>query len=118
LSIGLYGKQPKLVIPFLYLGFVSVGLSPHNQYKGEKEIIMKIKKLIEQLKLYNQDTEINFVMYSGNEDTDSYDLPIKYIGEIDTSLLDGDIPKLTVGFKSPYLKYSYKKSWSFKGNLN
>lgn len=77
---------------------------------------MKIRKLIKELEKYNQETELDFVIYSGNEDTDCYDLPLKYIGEIDTSLLDDDKPRLTVAFKSPSLKYIYNKNWSIKEN--
>jgi hypothetical protein len=58
---------------------------------------MKIKELIKELKKYNQDTELDFVIYSGNEDTDQDDIPVKYMGEIDTSLLDHDYPRLTIG---------------------
>ncbi len=58
---------------------------------------MKIKELIKELEKYNQDTELDFVIYSGNEDTDQDDIPVKYIGEIDTSLLDHDYPRLTIG---------------------
>lgn len=60
---------------------------------------MKVKELIKELEKYNQDTELDFVIYSGNEDTDEDDLPIKYMGEIDTSLLDHDKPRLTIGFE-------------------
>ncbi len=83
---------------------------------------MKIKKLIEELKSYGEDTELDFVINSGNEDTDYYDLPLRYEGEIDTSMLDSDNPRLTISFKSPCLKYDYKKTsdkcWSFKNNLD
>ena len=61
---------------------------------------MKIKDLIEELKTYNEDTKLDFVIYSGNEDTDEDDTPIKYLGEIDTSLLDDENPRLTIGFKT------------------
>ena len=60
---------------------------------------MKIKELIEELKSYGEDTELDFVIYSGSEDTDEDDIPIKYIGEIDTSLLDDANPRLTIGFE-------------------
>jgi len=75
---------------------------------------MKIKKLISELKKYKSNTELDFVIYSGNEDTDCDDLPLKYIGGIDTSLIDYEKPRLTLAFKSPNLKYSYNKSWSLK----
>jgi hypothetical protein len=58
---------------------------------------MKIKELIKELEKYNQDTELDFVIYSGNEGTDQDDIPVKYMGEIDTSLLDHDYPRLTIG---------------------
>ncbi len=61
---------------------------------------MKIKDLIKELKTYNEDTELDFVIYSGNEDTDEDDTPIKYIGEIDTSLLDDENPRLIIGFET------------------
>lgn len=61
---------------------------------------MKIKDLIKKFKTYNEDTELDFVIYSGNEDTDEDDTPIKYIGEIDTSLLDDENPRLTIGFET------------------
>lgn len=60
---------------------------------------MKIKELIEELKSYREDTELDFVIYSGSEDTDEDDIPIEYIGEIDTSLLDDANPRLTIGFE-------------------
>jgi hypothetical protein len=60
---------------------------------------MKIKELIKELKRFNENTELDFVIYSGNEDTDEDDIPIKYIGEIDTSLLDDANPRLTIGFE-------------------
>jgi len=60
---------------------------------------MKIKELIEELKSYGEDTELDFVIYSGNEDTDEDDTPIEYIGEIDTSLLHDANPRLTIGFE-------------------
>lgn len=61
---------------------------------------MKIKDLIKELQTYNQNTELDFVIYSGNEDTDEDDTPIKYIGEINTSLLDDENPRLTIGFET------------------
>ena len=61
---------------------------------------MKIKELIKELEKYNQNTELDFVIYSGNEDTDEDDAPIKYMGEIDTSLIDNDNPRITIGFKN------------------
>ena len=60
---------------------------------------MKIKELIEELKSYGEDTELDFVIYSGSEDTDEDDIPIEYIGEIDTSLLHDANPRLTIGFE-------------------
>jgi len=61
---------------------------------------MKIKDLIEDLHRFDKETELDFVIYSGNEDTDEDDIPIKYIGEIDTSLIDDENPRLTIGFES------------------
>ena len=60
---------------------------------------MKVKKLINELQKFNEDTELDFVIYSGDEDTDENDTPIDYIGEIDTSLLDSDTPRVTIGFE-------------------
>jgi hypothetical protein len=60
---------------------------------------MKVKKLINELQKFNEDIELDFVIYSGDEDTDENDTPIDYIGEIDTSLLDSDTPRVTIGFK-------------------
>lgn len=83
---------------------------------------MKIKDLIKELKRYGEETEINFVLGSENEDTDYYDLPLIYEGEIDTSMLDDDNPSLTVSFTSPCLEYDYNKTsdkcWTFKNNLD
>jgi len=61
---------------------------------------MKIKDLIEDLQKFDKETELDFKIYSGNEDTDEDDIPIKYIGEIDTSLIDDENPRLTIGFES------------------
>lgn len=79
---------------------------------------MKIKDLIKELKSYGEETEIDFVLNSENEDTDYYDLPLIYEGEIDTSMLYHENPRLTVSFKSPCLEYDYDKCWTFKNNLD
>jgi len=60
---------------------------------------MKIKDLIEDLQTYDKETELDFKIYSGNEDTDEDDIPIEYIGEIDTSLMSDINPRLTIGFE-------------------
>lgn len=60
---------------------------------------MKIKDLIEDLQRFDKETELDFVIYSGNEDTDQEDVLIKYVGEIDTSLIDDENPRLTIGFE-------------------
>jgi hypothetical protein len=60
---------------------------------------MKIKDLIDDLQRFDKETELDFVIYSGNEDTDQEDVLIKYIGEIDTSLIDEENPRLTIGFE-------------------
>jgi hypothetical protein len=60
---------------------------------------MRIKDLIEDLQRFDKETKLDFVIYSGNEDTDQDDISIRYIGEIDTSLIDHDNPRLTIGFE-------------------
>ena len=63
---------------------------------------MKIKDLIKDLSKYNGNVDVCFRLVPNipeATDTDAYDTPVKYMGEIDTSLLDAEKPALYLGFK-------------------
>jgi len=76
---------------------------------------MKITKVIEDLQHYidnyGTDVEVNFVMTAPENvcDNDSLDIPIKYKGEIGTSMLDSDgVVEIGFNYNS---KNNYPENW-------
>ena len=59
---------------------------------------MKIKKLIKDLKNYDENLECLFMLVNDNYDSNK-DIPIKWIGEIDTSMIYSDNPRIEFGLK-------------------
>ena len=76
----------------------------HREYavKGirclNQNIIMKIQKLIEELKQYPSETEVSFSLVV-DEDNACQDESLEWIGEIDTSLMDSENPIITIGLE-------------------
>jgi hypothetical protein len=59
---------------------------------------MTIQKLIEELKQYPSETEISFSLVL-DENNACQDESLEWIGEIDTSLMDCDNPRITIGLE-------------------
>ena len=59
---------------------------------------MKIKQLIKQLKAYDQNLNILFKLIINDYDSEK-DISIKWLGEIDTSMINSDNPRIEFGFK-------------------
>jgi hypothetical protein len=59
---------------------------------------MKIKELIKKLKNYDENLECLFMLVQDDDDSNK-DIPIKWDGEIDTSMVYSDNPKIEFGLK-------------------
>ena len=59
---------------------------------------MKIKELIKKLKNYDENLECLFMLVEDDDDSNK-DIPIKWDGEIDTSMVYSDNPKIEFGLK-------------------
>jgi hypothetical protein len=57
---------------------------------------MTIQKLIQELEQYPSGTEVSFSLVV-NSDNASQDESLKWIGEIDTSLMDSDNDRIEIG---------------------
>ena len=59
---------------------------------------MKIKELIKELKDYDENLDCLFMLVEDDYDSDK-DIPIKWEGEIDTSMVYSDNPRIEFGLK-------------------
>ena len=59
---------------------------------------MKIKELIKKLKDYDENLECLFMLVEDNHNSNK-DIPIKWYGEIDTSMIDSEDPRIEFGLK-------------------
>jgi hypothetical protein len=59
---------------------------------------MKIKELIKKLKNYDENLECLFMLVEDDHDSNK-DILIKWIGEIDTSMIDSEDPRIEFGFE-------------------
>ena len=59
---------------------------------------MKIKELIKKLKDYDENLECLFMLVEDDDDSNK-DIPIKWYGEIDTSMIDSEDPRIEFGLK-------------------
>ena len=68
----------------------------------------KVKELIKELKRYKDDTEVLFKIVAPEEvaEDDTKDIEITWYGEIGTSLLDNDEPRVEIG-----LQYANAEDW-------
>jgi hypothetical protein len=69
---------------------------------------MKVKDIIKELKRYKDDTEVLFKIVAPEEvaEDDTKDIEITWYGEIGTSLLDNDKPRIEIG-----LQYANAEDW-------
>jgi len=58
---------------------------------------MKVKELIKELKNY-ENLDCLFMLINDDHDSNK-DIPIKWVGEIDTSMIDSDDPRIEFGLK-------------------
>ena len=59
---------------------------------------MTIQKLIQELKQYPSETEVFFSLVL-DQNNACQDESLEWIGEIDTSLMDSDNPRITIGLE-------------------
>jgi len=59
---------------------------------------MKIKELIKKLKDYDENLECLFMLVEDDHNSNK-DIPIKWYGEIDTSMIDSEDPRIEFGLK-------------------
>ena len=59
---------------------------------------MKIKGLIKKLKEYDENLECLFMLVEDDYNSDK-DIPMKWYGEIDTSMIDSENPRIEFGFE-------------------
>lgn len=59
---------------------------------------MTIEKLIQELKQYPSETEVSFSLVL-DQNNACQDESLEWIGEIDTSLMDIDNPRITIGLE-------------------
>jgi len=59
---------------------------------------MKIKGLIKKLKEYDENLECLFMLVEDDHNSDK-DIPMKWYGEIDTSMIDSENPRIEFGFE-------------------
>ena len=57
---------------------------------------MKIKELIKELKNYDDNLECDFMLVQDYNES-LKDIPVKWMGEIDTSMVYSDDPRIEIG---------------------
>ena len=64
--------------------------------QNKERDIMKIKELIKELKNYDDNLDCDFMLVQDYNES-LKDIPVKWIGEIDTSMVYSDDPRIEFG---------------------